>query len=232
MKSRERKARVKKTKDKVLNARISEELEQQLRERAEKLDMPVSQLVRNILQGTVDLVGNFSGNVEQLVSEMVDDVVSLKRRAQTAVIAGRPNRLDSLLEKILGWQRITVNRPSQCAITGKLLEIGAIAHLGIRNDGQPSVVVSEDSLPDILNERKRQMNWLPMQLNQAATCAHTGQHLGVGEQAYYQLHEGTLEIISSAAYEALAPKPRGDNQQETLDTAPSSADIDGKETEQ
>lgn len=187
-------------KDRVLNTRIPAELDQLLRERADTLDMPVSQLVRNILHCTVDLVGNLSGNVENLVAEMVEDVSAFKKQARGAIGAETPNAVDELVSAVIGWQEIRVNQTGRCAISSEALEVGDTAHLGIRTDGKPPVLVSNDSLTAILAKRSAAAAWSKMQLNKETVCCETGRRIEAGELAYFRDREGGLEIISSEAF--------------------------------
>ena len=186
-------------KDRVLNTRIPAELDRMLRERADTLDMPVSQLVRNILHCTVDLVGNLSGNVENMVAEMVEDVSAFKKQARGAIGAEAPNPADELVGAVIGWQGIRINTTGRCAISGEPLEVGDEAHLGIRTDGQPPVLVSNESLTAVLAKRSAAAAWSKMQLNRETECCDTGRTMEAGELAYFRERDGVLEIISEEA---------------------------------
>ncbi len=204
--SRER--RKKKAKDKVLNTRIPEELEVLLKERADNLDMPVSQLVRNILHCTVELVGNISGNVESMVENMVEDVHSFKKRARQAIGVEDINPIDELIGTVLGWQEIRVNTLGRCAISGEVLEVGELAHLGVRASGGP-VVISNDTLTEVLAKRTAENAWSQMQLNVDTPCSDTGNNIEAGSTVFFRNRNGNLEIISAAAHAARTPNAAG-----------------------
>ena len=197
-----REKRLKKgSKDRVLNTRIPAELDQMLRERADTLDMPVSQLVRNILHCTVDLVGNLSGNVENMLAEIVEDVSSFKKQARGAIGAEAPNPTDELVGAVIGWQEVHVNTAGRCAVSGEPLEVGDKAHLGIRTDGKPPVLVSKQTLTTVLAERSAAAAWSTMQLNRETNCCDSGRRMEAGELAYFRERDGELEIISAEALE-------------------------------
>ena len=157
-------------KDRVLNTRISEELDRELREQAERLDMPVSQLVRNILGRTVDLVGNLSGNIESLVHNVVDDVASFRTVASPA--SGKPSKPQGL-DNVIGWQAITISRPSVCAVTGETLAKGSSAHLSLRSDGGPRAVIGDKGLEIALSAVAPPVEWVPIVLQQEVTCGRS-----------------------------------------------------------
>lgn len=195
-----RKRKEKRTKDRILNARIPAELDEMLRERADNLDMPVSQLVRNILHCTVDLVGSLSGNVENMVADIVEDVSVFKQRAREAMGVEELNPIEELVSKVIGWQEIRVNQSGRCAVSGEPLEVGSLAHLGIRNDGEPAIVISDATLTAILAKRTAEAAWLEIKLNQDAICADTGATLAAGARAFFRQHGETVEVISVEAH--------------------------------
>ena len=65
--------RKKKKNEKVLHTRIPADLEQEIKERAEKLRIPVSNLVRNILEDAFKLVQNVGTNVDNIVGQVTRD---------------------------------------------------------------------------------------------------------------------------------------------------------------
>ena len=174
--------RKKRRKDRVLNTRIPEDLDRELREQAERLDMPVSQLVRNILTRTVDLVGNLSGNVEHLVHNVVDDVASFRTVAVPAsMLTPSTGELDlesEIKDAVLGWQELTLTKPTRCILTGVTMDAGTSAHLGIRADGRPGFIVSQAALDRLLAEEETAQAWVPLRLQKEVVCAKTGKKIG------------------------------------------------------
>lgn len=187
-------------KDRVLNTRIPEELDREIREQAERLDLSVSEFVRDVLQRTVNLVGNLSGNVENLVNGIRDDVEEFRQLADPAA-AVREAAIRSLRRSVVGWQALRLSRPARCAVTGKELVAGAAAHIGIRTDGRRGAVVSTEGLDRVLGRDDEQ--WVPITLQQPMTCAHSGVVMATGDTAWANLQSQPPRFICEAAHAAL-----------------------------
>lgn len=184
-------------KDRVLNTRIPEDLDREIREHAERLDVSVSQFVREVLEKTVNLVGNLSGNAERLVNDIVEDVVEF-RTVGDPEAAARATRAKEIGKAVIGWQKITVNRVSRCALSNAELRPGDEAHLGIRADGRPSVMICSESLDQLL--RPKPTNWIPIVLQQPVECAISGREMEVGDQAYFTAETVPPQFICEDEY--------------------------------
>lgn len=187
-------------KDRVLNTRIPEELDREIREQAERLDVSVSQFVRDVLERTVNLVGNFSGNVEHLVADIVDDVghfknIGVPERGERETLAREVAR------SVVGWQQIRVNRPTRCPISGIALNPGDEAHMGIRTNGKPSVIIAPEALDELLAPPAVQ--WVGLTLQNPTTCARTGREMEPGETAWFNPDGNPPEFISDDEHEKI-----------------------------
>jgi hypothetical protein len=67
-------------KERVLHTRISEQLDESLRSAADELRVPVSNLVRNVLEDVFDVVESVTDNVGDLVEDLVDEADSVRER--------------------------------------------------------------------------------------------------------------------------------------------------------
>jgi len=67
-------------KERVLHTRISEALEEDLRRAAEELRVPVSNLVRNVLEEAVTVVEVVSDEFGELIDEVVDSAEEVSQR--------------------------------------------------------------------------------------------------------------------------------------------------------
>src|SRR6185295_9182534 len=85
-----------------LHARIPEELEDALKREALRRRWPVSTLVRDVLEGALDMV-----------EHIVEDSVEIARRSRGDGPA-RP-RHRSPLDGVYGWQELILNRDAKCA---------------------------------------------------------------------------------------------------------------------
>jgi hypothetical protein len=187
-------------KDRVLNTRIPEDLDREIREHAERLDVSVSQFVREVLERTVNLVGNLSGNAERLVNDIVEDVGEFRTLGDPDR-ASRNARAREIGKAVIGWQKITVNRLTRCALSARELCPGEDAHLGVRTDGRPSVLISPDSLDQLLSPPP--LTWVPIRLQQAAQCSVSGRTISAGDEAYFTPETQPPQFLCEEEYRAL-----------------------------
>jgi hypothetical protein len=104
-----------------LHARIPEELEDALKREALRRRWPVSTLVRDVLEGALDMV-----------EHIVEDGVEIARRSR-----GAPPRGPAALDAVWGWQEIILNRRAECAKCAAPLGVGDAAHRGLTDDPGP-----------------------------------------------------------------------------------------------
>jgi hypothetical protein len=171
-KAREERAR----KEKVLHTRIPASLEEEIKQLADALAIPVSNLVRNILQDTVCMVGTVANRVGGLVTGVRDDARTLsdhvvadrdnlrrkwadyqarQTRAQGEAAprpgaeAARPTAPATLpaLDGIFGWQPFTLNIETKCALCARELSRGAEAFLGLGDDPRRRIFMCPGCLP-------------------------------------------------------------------------------------
>ena len=104
-------------KDRVLQARIPEQLDDELRNRAEKLGLSVSTIVRNVLLNTFDLVEG-----------VVIDSSQIAR-----ALTGRDPAISSqdLDVPVIGWQEIILNKNGVCEECNVILPVGQRAAVGV-----------------------------------------------------------------------------------------------------
>jgi len=93
-----------KRKEEYLGARVPKELRDRVIEKAKSLGIPVSILIRNILEES------FKGEL-----------------ASAALSDGGKDKFES----VLGWEKITLNRQVDCSSCGKPLVAGADVTLGL-----------------------------------------------------------------------------------------------------
>jgi hypothetical protein len=108
-------------KQKVIHTRVSESMEEELKERAERLGVSVSNLVRNVLQNTFGLV-----------EDIMHDGANLARSARNEA-RGRAATGAAAAAEVLGWQIAILNRNAVCEQCNEILPKGAEAAIGIRD---------------------------------------------------------------------------------------------------
>ncbi|MEP5766719.1 MAG: hypothetical protein ABJ308_19125 [Halieaceae bacterium] len=112
------------TKDRVLQARIPEQLDEELRDRAEQLGLSVSSIVRNVLLNTFDLV-------EGVVADSAQIARAMQGREKTAADAEA---------EVIGWQEATLNRNAICQQCNAILPMGERAAVGVPVQASPVVL--------------------------------------------------------------------------------------------
>lgn len=121
-------------KDRVIQARVPEDLETTLKEAAEKRRMSVSHLIRNVLEDTFTLVDNIVADSSALVEQVSRDAkrvaASVRCENEQPAADASPTR-EQLLESVDAWQDVIVNRPGNCIECGVELKRGQRAYRGL-----------------------------------------------------------------------------------------------------
>jgi len=133
-------------KEKVLHTRIPAVLEQELKDLAQNLRVPVSNVVRTILEDavtTVDVVGR------RAESELRDAASRFGRdKGVRRTPAGKQHDTpEAPLAHVIGYQSLRLARDEECSLCGVALPRGSEAHLGIRDDGGPRVLLGDECIP-------------------------------------------------------------------------------------
>jgi len=149
----------------VLHTRISEELSDDIRRLADDMRVPVSNLVRNVLEEVFTAVEQVSGDVGDFFDEVLDEAEGVRdrihqrrRRRESAPPAPsadperefqRDENVEARegetlrkagaggpdLSRILGWQPVIANRASQCTACRAAIEPGDHAFIGLEDSG-------------------------------------------------------------------------------------------------
>jgi hypothetical protein len=128
-------------KERVLHTRVPAVLERELKRFAENLRIPVSNLVRTILEDAVSVADAATENVEERLKKAAQTLEKEREKIK--------KRMEhDPLEGIVAFQDVTLAVPTKCAKCTKELERGAHANLGIGEAGTgPRRFVCEDCLP-------------------------------------------------------------------------------------
>ncbi len=117
-------------KERVLHTRVSESLDSELREKAAGLGVSVSNLVRNILLNTV---------------EMVEDIVA--DGSSIARAASKNKAGPTAADEILGWQTLTLNLNAICEECNAMLAKGSTAAMAVAAAGSAPIFRCQGCLP-------------------------------------------------------------------------------------
>src|SRR5262245_2348294 len=163
-------------KERVLHTRISEQLAEDIRAIADDLRVPVSNLVRNVLEEAFDAVERVSGDVSHLFEDVIEEAelaseryrryrnrVHERARARAAearaAAAGASEApaaapvssapgvpADASLAHVVALQPVVLAAPRRCARTGRDLRPGERAYLGLGDGGPLGVYVAESAI--------------------------------------------------------------------------------------
>jgi hypothetical protein len=132
-------------KERVLHTRVSEKLDEELREKAAGLGVSVSNLVRNILLNTVEMVEDIvadSGSVMRATSKG-------KRKVGDRPGANDDNDAAAGDERIIvGWQELTLHINALCSHCNAILPKGGIAAMAVVVGSAPPVFRCRDCVPN------------------------------------------------------------------------------------
>jgi hypothetical protein len=129
-------------KDRLIQTRVPESLESALKDEATRRRLPVSQLVRNILEDTLQIVGDVVDGVDAIVQDSIKlgrNVARSRAGAAPAPVAtpapaGPPVAREDDLSDVYAWNEVVLHRPANCSRCGAGLDAGSSAFAGLRDD--------------------------------------------------------------------------------------------------
>ncbi len=126
-----------KRKEEYLGARVPRELKEKVARRAKELGIPISILIRNVLESAFGEGAGGAGGIS--ASTPAAGAAPLGTAAPSAEDgAGREG---GRFPSVLGWKEICLNRAVSCVGCGKRLEAGEQATLGIGLPGEGHVIL-------------------------------------------------------------------------------------------
>ena len=130
-------------KERVLHTRVPAVLERELKRFADNLRVPVSNLVRTILEDAVSVADAATENVEERLKMAARHLEKEREK-----IKRRMEDVHDPLEGIVAFQDVVLAVPAVCAKCTKEIARGTRAHLGIgESPGHPRRFVCDDCLP-------------------------------------------------------------------------------------
>jgi hypothetical protein len=128
-------------KERVLHTRIPEVLDKELKTAAKALRVPVSNLVRTILEDAVAIADRATGNVEQGLNRAARSVQRERERLRDRIKPPNP------LEEVVAFQPVIVAAQTRCARCEAALEPGDDAGVGVTDEPGPKLFVCSECLP-------------------------------------------------------------------------------------
>ena len=116
-------------KERVLHTRVPAVLERELKRFAENLRVPVSNLVRTILEDALSVADAATENVEERLKKAAHQLEVEREKLKKKV-------MPDPLSEVFAFQDVMLAQPAQCVKCGRDLKAGEKAHLGL-TDGPP-----------------------------------------------------------------------------------------------
>lgn len=124
------------TKNKILQARIPDDLDDELRDRSAELGLSVSSLVRNVLMNTFNLVDGVVSDSARIVGRRQEAVPG----RPVAVNAESESPASSEASPVVAWQEVILNLNAVCHECNTILPRGQRAACGVPASPQPMVL--------------------------------------------------------------------------------------------
>lgn len=133
-------------KERVLHTRVPEMLVDDLKQLAESMKVPVSNLVRTALEETVGALSAVSRKTQGELLDLAARLGEVGRDDSDTPVAPAPVARPPL-EGVVGFQRMTLARDAVCAVSGRALASGEEAYFGVRDGEGPLVIVAPECVP-------------------------------------------------------------------------------------
>ena len=130
-------------KERVLHTRVPAVLEAELKRFAQNLRVPVSNLVRTILEDALEVADAAGDRVEERLRTAASQLQTERERLRRKI---QPDPLSD----VLAFQPVTLAQPAYCAKCDCELAKGDHAHLGLLDpnvSGNERIFVCDDCLP-------------------------------------------------------------------------------------
>jgi hypothetical protein len=150
-------------KQRVLHTRISQQLAEDIGRMAEDLRVPVSNLVRNVLEEVFSVVETVTDNVGELIEGVMDEAGRARERAHhgrfrtgwrreradQGAAASERDAAEPLREDppdLLGWQPLILARAGACSDCAAPLARGDRAYVGVTRGGPGAITLCAECL--------------------------------------------------------------------------------------
>lgn len=124
-------------KERVLHTRVSESLEEDLKRRAAELGTSVSNLVRNVLQNTFEMVGDIVHDAGQAARAARGGDGEPRERTKVGWVAPASGSPPAREPRLIGWQELFLELNAVCDRCNQILSRGTAAAVGVYDPPGP-----------------------------------------------------------------------------------------------
>ena len=172
-------------KEKVLHTRISEQLADDIRNFAEDLRVPASNLVRNVLEEVFAMVDSVSGDMGDLMDDVIDEAEGVRERVRRQAKRQRSSEeRRGRRGRRSGAKDVDVEQELRKdeAAEAQAPDAHSTAEAAPPEPPRPP---SSELFPDVLG-------WQPLVLNRETRCGRCERALHAGESAFLGMTSGGL----------------------------------------
>jgi hypothetical protein len=123
-------------KDRLIQARVPRELEGVVKEAARRNRLTVSQLIRNLLEDTFEIVNTVVDEVDHLVADSAEIVENVRRGARRVREASTRSAApaEDALAHVCAWNPVVLNRAVECSKCGRAIRTGENGFAGLSDE--------------------------------------------------------------------------------------------------
>jgi predicted DNA-binding protein len=145
-----------KRKERVLHTRVPAVLDQELKRLATSLRVPVSNVVRTILEDAVQTIDQVGRAAEDGVRDVAERLSKGRERLKHKAEDAREEAAEgehggtapvAPLQGVIGYQPMRLARAEVCCLSGRVLQPGEEVFLGIRDGVGPRVIIGAECAP-------------------------------------------------------------------------------------
>jgi hypothetical protein len=156
-------------KQRVLHTRVPEVLERELKRLADSLRVPVSNIVRAVLENALQTANSRDGKdratessgerdaqQDELVSRLrsydeqtseQNDLQNNPRERQTHPHRFSPSAFEKIMRSVIGFQPLQLTKPTRCAFCQREIAAQQPAYVTVYERRGPRLIVGEECLP-------------------------------------------------------------------------------------
>lgn len=143
-------------KERVLHTRVPAVLESELKRLATNLKMPVSNLVRAILEDALDAVDAVGQRAEGELHGVAERLRKQRDALRSTAVRPGPRPTEEATERcpeqsdaldgVIGFQSLVLASDASCTVCGRALPKGSKACRGVREESGPRLLLARDCM--------------------------------------------------------------------------------------
>lgn len=186
-------------KERVLHTRISEQLSEEIRNFAENLRVPASNLVRNVLEEVFTVVDDVSDDVGGLFDDLIEEAEGVRERIRNQATSGLHRRHRGGRRRRRHSRSDDHDANTDADVEAELTRDEAAddsTDASANPSTSPETASPHQTRPDAAELFPEILGWQPLVLNRDFECGRCKRNLAAGESAFLGLGEQGLTQIA------------------------------------